>query len=270
MKKHPVDDLFKSKLSGLEKQPSSSAWTRIAKEQKTQSRRVGMWVWYAAASFVVAVMTGYLVWQESQKIVTESTIAKTEKLEDFNSSISEDTLKVSKFPAEKEEEKQIAIVEPVESKQTIKRSSEVKVDINKDLKMSAPVIEPEIGNLNNLKIEEISGIAPDDIKMNVSKSISPTIEKELSVAPSLVESNEENRTIVVKVEMPENESGEKVKSSRFSKVFRQLKNVRAGDPVDWQEVGFNPKNIIAKVDGRIRGKGDDNVERDQNSKRTKL
>jgi hypothetical protein len=70
--------------------------------------------------------------------------------------------------------------------------------------------------------------------------------------------------------MPENESNEKSKSSRFAKVFRQLKNARAGEPVDWQEIGFNPKDVIAKVDGRGRSRDEEGSEKYQNTKRTKL
>jgi hypothetical protein len=62
MKKHPVDDLFKHRLAELDKRPSSDAWLKIQERSQTQRRNVG-WIWYAAASVLIVMLGGYLVWR---------------------------------------------------------------------------------------------------------------------------------------------------------------------------------------------------------------
>jgi hypothetical protein len=49
--------------------------------------------------------------------------------------------------------------------------------------------------------------------------------------------------------IPEEDSLMQPKTSRFTRVFRQLKNARAGEKVNWDEVGFNPKAVLARLDG---------------------
>ena len=270
MRKHPVDDLFKSKLSNWEKQPSSRAWARIAQEQKTKDRKLGLWVWYAAASIVVATMVGYLVWpgtDESQYLSME----KVSETADVPSPVSTDTTqkKVPVMPIEKAVESMEVPAVRLAGKSEVK--AENKSDANDKSNFYAQT------EIKGIKEEEIAvlEIQKEDHTKDVKAMNTPEFSKENGLQTALAlrepEVKEENRTIVVNVKVPENEFDDKSKTSKFTRVFRQLKNARAGDPVDWQEIGFNPRNIVAKVDERIRDKEEVISEKYQNIKqRTKL
>ena len=251
MKKHPVDDLFQKRLASLEKKPSELAWKRIREGQKTKSRRMVAWVWYAAASVVLTLLTGYLVWQGQNDISSpvpgSFEIAKVEQIipkKDLpGDSISVkdkgllgQELKIS-LPAE---QSSLAKQEVKTEAPLTKPNLERRVEIDK-IDHPAPVqvakIEPvKTEELKVEKTEILQSVAPDKVMPN-------------SVELARREEKRPDRTIIVEVEEPVNEGKDKSKS-RLSRVFRQLKNVREAEPVDWDDVGFNPKSIIARADDR--------------------
>lgn len=278
MKKHPVDDLFKRKLSDVEKQPSAGAWARIQNEQINNGRRFAGWIWYAAASIIIAIMTGYVVWQEwqkdSQNFTVEKTIAIAKKYNVQKVISSAEPLKHEDSSTIKvEAEIPVAAVIKNKIMQKSVDSDELalvnKATLKADLKDKIEVRSTEIEQLISKSFE----VSPINTPQSIASSVQLDIEKEIAPQKALasIEEKQENRTIVVNVDEPESDSNEKHKSSRFTKVFRQLKNVRAGEPVDWKDMGFNPKTIVAKVDERIRDKEEVISEKYQNIKgRTKL
>ena len=275
MKKHPIDDLFKSKLSELEKQPSNAAWLRIQNEQKNTKQRLGGWIWYAAASVAVAIISGYLIWQGKQdsfrKDVSQSTVAVINESEKINKiTISDSLVKQDDNTLQKTGEVQIAVADVKINKSEIRKLTHTKPAGQPDSQKT----EFQNNTLNTTQeTNSISGTSLKNIPITVSKPVVlPQIEKEIVSEPALAANEKrENHTIIVNVDTQEENSDEKPKSSRFAKVFRQLKNVRAGDPVDWKDVGFNPKIIIARVDEKVRNKEEVISEKYQNIKeRTKL
>ena len=275
MKKHPVDDLFKSKLSALEKQPSSVAWLRIQNEQKNTKQRFGGWIWYAAASIAIVIISGYLVWQQkgenTRNYVSPGMVAAVRKSNKIDRSIISDSLiQHHDYVSEKTDKSQTAAAD----EKKIKTKLSKPIDTN-------PAIQPDShkselqNNIVNVipETNSIAGTSLKNIPVNVSEPVVlPHIEREVISEPVLaVAEKKENHTIIVSIDTQERNSAEKTKSSRFAKVFRQLKNARAGDPVDWQEVGINPKVILARVDEKVRNKEEVISEKYQNIKeRTKL
>jgi hypothetical protein len=280
MKKHPVDDLFKRKLEGLERTPSENAWLKIQEKQPVRRRSV-VWGWYAAAGVAAAVMGGYLVWQNQQVvspggIKPEQTIATTR-------------------PAQKD-----SVVSPIENSNApveqlaaAKKTDKELVNDQKDLKPAAngsevagtqratkyiaktTVTDPEaIQDAPVVAISEkpsvpVNAIQPEPAKIPVAQNIK-ILPDEPAVSQVSKPEPEPTRMIVVSVETGTNEAEEKPRNSRFSRVFRQLKNARAGEKVDWDEVGFNPKNLVARVDDRLRNKDERSSEKDHPKEKTKL
>ncbi|SKC09728.1 hypothetical protein [Dyadobacter psychrophilus] len=249
MKKHPVDDLFKSRLSELEKTPSSAAWEKI-KTRTKKERRLAGWVWYAAASIVITLVAGYIVWNSERSNI--ETIGKEKRL-----------AVVSKPTNVAEEQKPEIVREvQVEVKENPVASSELAANVNRrPLKPSnnvKPKAEKQINAEGQNQTAEPQNLATNDAlvkeepiaELPILEKVSPKTEEVLAakVTPTPVEPT---RIVVVAVETNDLDE-EKPKSSKFSKVFRQLKNARAGEPVDWEEVGFNPKSLVAKVDDRLR------------------
>lgn len=254
MKKHPIDDIFKKKLEGIERTPSAAAWERIRPVK--EEMRLPLLVWYMAAGVVVTLLAGYVIWMNEAGNVGSAELAVKTSLpaEDktiVNPSITVDSLSTG-------ETSQIA-------KSAEKYIEKIQVQQNENVS-EKQVTQPMIAVVESVTKKEIQTI-------DTSEELSyPEIESvpEIASVKSVVQNESENRTIVVNVSEPRIEI-EQEKSSRLSKIFRQLKNVKHGESVDWKEVGFNPKEVVARVDGRLRDGEEKVSEKYQNLKeRTKF
>jgi len=258
MKKHPVDDLFKKRLASFEKKPSELTWKRIQEGQKTKSRRTAVWVWYAAASVVLTLATGYLVWQGQKEITVpgsskpemayvEKTIPKTELYRDSIPGTDEKRLD-----------------DNVSSPRKVEKPSVAKQGVSKEV--PSYTAGPELSNKNDRtkpaamdQIAKIEPVKAQDVKPETTQFTQPIpVDRVITKTAELAQHEEKkpDRTIIVEVDEPAGEMKDKSKS-RLSRVFRQLKNMREAEPVDWDDVGFNPKSIIARADDR--------TDHDQNS-----
>jgi hypothetical protein len=280
MKKHPVDDLFKRKLEGLERKPSENAWLKIQEKQPVKSRPV-VWGWYAAAGVAAAVMGGYLVWQNQQAgspggIKPEQTIAAAKPVQRDSAVSPVENSKASAEQLVAAEEKSNGLAG---HQKDLKPASHIAELTQKD-QASKQVIErpaaaPEqTQNMPVVAIAEkpevpVNAIQPEPIQKPVIQDIK-TLPDEPAVSRVSKPEPEPTRTIVVTVEAGTSEAEEKPRNTRFARVFRQLKNARAGEKVDWNEVGFNPKNLVARVDDRLRSKEDRSSEKDHPKDKTKL
>jgi hypothetical protein len=249
MKKHLVDDLFKKRLASFEKEPSESAWDRIQQGQNGKSRRFGAWVWYAAASITLVLISGYVVWQnEAEQSLNGRNRTELAGLKMSNP----DTLSDSGSG----EKQAVAVVETpaVEEKPAMEPENESsrpetgKKEAKKKSVNSVPeeVIRVEV--YAPAQVARAETAKPEPVKTE-EQSLSPEKDGSRSVELARQEDKTPDRTIVVDIDEPKNEFKDK-KPSRLARVFRQLKNVREAEPVDWDDVGFNPKNIVARADDR--------------------
>lgn len=250
MKKHPVDDLFKRRLSGLEKQPSPSAWLKITKEARSRPSAPG-WVWYAAASVIVALLTGYAIWENNDPDTRPASLSNNVVPANKDQPVIADLIDKDSLPISRaENKKQTTIVTEKIAKRQAQKEVEVvretttddkKIDgfqkevFAADLKeIPSTDIDQKTGEINPLEVKAIAGISLVKKSSEMQDEVEPL------------------RTVVVVIDMDDNGVQSKPKTSRFSKVFKQLKNARAGERVDWDEVGFDPKVLVARVDDRLR------------------
>lgn len=270
MKKHPVDDLFKKRLSSLEKQPSELAWERIQQGQKNKSRRIAVWVWYAAASVSLALISGYVVWENqtenSGKLSNQTEMAKVEKITPKTGLTAASEADKNVVQAETNTEV-LSNSSPVEIAQNSKlpKDRKVRVIANPSLSGKTKSVSEKNDNANIIQVAVIPSAKSEEVKTNKIDLQQSVVAEKINAKPvelAQVEDKKADRTIVVEVEEPKNEFKDK-KPSRLARVFRQLKNVREAEPVDWDDVGFNPKNILARVDDRpntndekVSGKGE--------------
>ncbi len=258
MKKHPVDEIFRTKLTGFEKQPTAAAWDRLSQGKKSDERRLSAWIWYAAAGVVIAFMAGYAVWINQAAEINPQLASREKPVEIRTDSTGPQVTKESVFEQAKATPEKL--VRHEKKRFTKGRLPGVLV------KATAPVTEPA-----QLAIAVDPAALEPESEMPMPVVIPASeIESRHIASVETKEVNNENRTIVVRVEEPVvNE--EKEKPSRFTRIFRQLKNAKQGETVDWEDVGFNPKALMARVDDRLRNKEEKVSEKFQNIKeRTKL
>lgn len=250
MRKHPVDDLFKSRLSELEKKPSSAAWEKIQAKTKKERRLAG-WIWYAAASVAVTLIAGYMIWNTERSNMQPiskgkfANVTKPEKLPEPIKSLQEDRIQDMKVKLGDI----LASSDELAKNDTAPKVKRVNINIKETVK---PLnVENREQKAETEKLAAIDVKIREEIVELPSAQVTPKIEEVVSPKTNTI-SAEPVRLIVVAIETNDEEAEDKPKSSRFSKVFRQLKNARAGERVDWEEVGFNPKSLVAKVDDRLR------------------
>lgn len=284
MKKHPVDDLFKRKLEGMQRTPSENAWLKIQEKQPVRHRTV-VWGWYAAAGVAAALMGGYLVWQNQQNALpgihsehsvaavrpapVDSAVSPAEKLntpaeqlgvtEQTNHTVAPKETHLKPAPnAAQNAEQPVAKIQNTKSQPSpLQNTQPEPVDNAPTLAMSEKPTVP------------VNAIQPEPAHIPVTQGIK-TLPDEPAVSRVNKPDAEPTRTIVVAVETGHEEVEEKPRNTRFARVFRQLKNARAGEKVDWDEVGFNPKSLVARVDDRLRNKDERSNEKDHLREKTKL
>ncbi len=248
MKKHPVDDLFKRKLSTLERKPSAAAWQRI-QDGQTKSRRTLVWVWYVAAGVALALLTGYAVWV-NQATYFEPGLAQVQKVEKIVvPQLNLDSIK------NKSAEEQIASTDKEATEVSAPESANIGITMAKSVAKRKESVDlkkensdEEVARAEKSEEARPEHIVPVQIMTPQTAQIQPADEKPKESVPEKLE----DRTILVKVEVPDDEGPDKPKASRFTKIFRQLKNVKEGESVNWTDVGFNPKAVVARVDNRLR------------------
>lgn len=257
MKKHPIDELFEKKLTAFEAKPSNQAWAKIQSKTKAKRKVMAGWIWYAAAGLSLIFVTGYIVWQteigKEKNVQTIAAKVKATSESDRKEVLpNEQVIEQTVAPAVNESQ----TARGVENQERLVRNSikvksgEDLVDQIKDLPREENIAKPEVA-----KIETPEVIIPSVI----SNREVADVQQRTSITPAAVESRKpENRVVLVTVEEPVSETDDKAKTSKFSRVLRQLRNVREGERVDWNEMGVNPKSIFARADNEGETKNSDN------------
>ena len=249
MKKHPVDDLFARKLTDWQPPASNDLWDRIEARQEKAPRRLG-WYWYAAASIAILILAGYIVWQsqgvevagsKGQVATTESTKPATRREPLAENIISE---KVAGLSSNQKTPNDLSTKSISVQDRRVKGKDE------------ESVAEPNETSVLREKIEvaviQKKEIAPESLLAETTQgtSLQPTIIQP-PTTEAAVPALSTGRIVIAHVEPPPI-SEEEPKSSKFIRVLRQLKNAKQGEAIEWDEVGFNPKKLMARADEHLK------------------
>ena len=255
-KPNNIDDLFSRRLSNLERTPSPNLWQRIEQGQKKESRRLGGWYWYAAASITILLMAGYLAWQsQTMTVEPQGQMARTEQ-------VTKPSVETSAPALQPDNTEALASTSAIDSAQKSSPPA-----ITQKEKYAAVVKEkaPEAPKLERTPILEGTQIARvEKTEMNPAqlvvkngdvKSLQPT--QVQPIVPGKTLPDIQDRVIVAHIETEDFNSDDQ-RPSKFLRVLRQLKNAKQGEEVEWDELGFNPKRILARADERFRN-GEDKI-----------
>lgn len=249
MKKHPVDDLFARKLTDWQPKTTVPLWERIEARQEKVPRRLG-WYWYAAASVAILVLAGYVVWQSGIVEISggKREVATTEQMKP--TVLPESLAKTS--PSDKaiglaSEGKSREAISPTQVATQISKvriSEEVllvksKEPVGISEKMEVAAIQKEVIAPESLIAEKLEGtsLQPTAIKPEIVKEALPALST--------------GRVVIAHVETAPKLEDEP-RSSKFIRVLRQLKNAKQGEAIEWDEIGFNPRKLMARADERLK------------------
>lgn len=273
MKKHPVDDLFSRKLRDAEVTPREEVYQKLQQRMQSKQRRLGWWQqgpWLAAAGVSLLLVAGWVVWNtnNSKDTLTAQTTSKIEPVTGKNPAQLTKSKPVGEKPTEKQavlpqqilpEKPQVAIVERVKP---IQKSPKLELAMPRSKTQQQQIAQvSETLENDKQKIvpteEEPKALAQVQAVTSVSepKSAERTVVLQLpELKQTLVAANEKtiSPTSVQSTtpKLDENILNQPKKSTRMAKVWKQLKNAKSGEKVDWDEVGFNPNKLLAKATGK--------------------
>lgn len=252
MKKHPVDDLFARKLTDWQPKASDGLWDQIEARQHKVPRGLG-WYWYAAASVALLVVVGYMVWQsEVVKISgSQGKVATAEPIKPQTKPQPIPETDISKKVADLSGNDRTQVIQKSRSQNSstipnrIVKSEEKKsmTEASKRWVHSERIV---VATIQKKEITPESLIAENAEGTSLQlKSIQPQITTAVPPATSA------GRVIVAHIELAPQITDEP-KSSKFVRILRQLKNAKQGETIEWDEVGFNPKELMARADERLK------------------
>jgi hypothetical protein len=282
MKKHPIDKLFAQKLKEAEIKPRDEAWDKLQlRMQQNKKRQIGGWwqqgPWLAAAGVCLLLVAGWLTWRANSS--NETNLAQhthSTKAKAIEKQVApQEEIKMEVDAPFAEQDQVAATLNKSESiKQTVRKNT---TNTAPELK-SAPVSpQPMVATLPDVQKADNqakSENAPEPIVENprtiAQTSTHPEITpgaktvvlqlpelKETLVATNAKETITEPRiksdeTKSMSDELEDDILNKPRKSTRMAKVWKQLKNAKNGERVDWDEVGFNPNKMLAKATGKER------------------
>jgi hypothetical protein len=237
MKKQPIDSLFADKLQQAEIAPRAEAWAKLQGKMAKKEKKI-VWLpfvsWSAAASVVLLAGLGIWFMNSSDKPAgaelanvktpTQKTVLvpqeKVQVADNQEIKTPKPTIATPKPSLKSDYHTAMASVNPQEI--VVKNEKTATEPISK----KAVIIEPEP------KPETIAAIAPiqsqqKTVRLELSE---PTIE--LLAANEAMQSELVNNT---------------PKEKRINKIFRQLKNLKNGDDVNWKEVGVTSPKLLARL-----------------------
>ncbi len=229
MKKQSIDTLFADKLQQAEITPRAEAWEKLQSKMAKNETKI-VWLpfvrWSAAAS--VALLIGLGVW-----FMNDAQQPKAP------------TLAQTKTPTKK------AILATQPESQVADNQERPKPSLRSDYRTAkASVSSPEIAVVKNEKVV----IEPINKKVEVVVAPEPTLETIATIQPVQkqeqtvrLELSEPTETLAANLQPDVTSS--LPKERRINKIFRQLKNLKNGDDVDWQEVGVKSPRLLARLNG---------------------
>lgn len=263
MKKHPIDELFSNKLNEYEIEPSDKAWEILQAKSKNKGARPKRMYYWSVAAMILVTIGGYF-WILENRLPESSELSASAQ----NNNTVTEILKSHSLP-------ETDIETPGSSSQlTEKIANNSSVNVDNHLQQSDQMTnQPLIENIRQETIafekqnQVVGNIAssaayPDPEVIVLAETTSSNADNqsnsELAIKEDLENKfiNEEVSSRVIIATIHDQQSSESisddVKSEKNNKrikgIFAQLKNAKRGEEVDWNDVGFNPKIILSKLD----------------------
>jgi cytoskeletal protein RodZ len=240
MKKEPIDNLFADKLQQAEITPRAEAWEKLQSKMAKKEKKI-VWLpyvrWSAAAS--VALLVGLGIW-----FMNDSQQPKTP------------TMAQTKIPTKKaisvpQIEAQVAVSQKVEIRESNSTTFRAMAIVSPHKQPQIMVQQPEIAVVKNEKaiVEPVNKKIEVDMpepKLETIATLQPVQKPEQTVRLELSEPTE-ILTETIAANLKPDVTNSLPKEKRINKIFRQLKNLKNGDDVDWQEVGVKSPRLLARL-----------------------
>jgi cytoskeletal protein RodZ len=250
MENNPIDQLFASKLRHLEKAPGQDTWDRLHQLQRAKKSKKVHW-FAVAASVLVLILAGLMVWQYTPK---------TEGLTQGMAPESAQPPVQSNVIQPRSTENSPVTAEPIKrvgNHQILEKSTSLALEKKKVKPTAAlPFSTKEVQEKNSLPTEGLAYVKRDhqDHTENLTGTTYESIQAETEQTTVVVLNIEQVAQIDMPIQTTLEEANLEEKSTyitkrktRAGRIFQQLKKLKNGEKVDWEEVGIRPDNLLALV-----------------------
>lgn len=255
MSQHPIDDLFANQLRDHGVKPERASWDELQRRMNEKKERKSpvMW-WYAsAASVAVLLLAAWWLWsgdEAGQTGLATNRIAKQRlketapaKAQSGDTVLKTDEIKTSEEPAiAYQKSSGLHKSRPARPDRPVAETAFQVAQKPVELEKSADPIWSE-------KAQEpetvLTAVAPKQAERTlVVKIAEPEIKPTVFVASREPEASEFNDTNA-------NDQPKK-KRFRLGRVLRQFNKIKAGEPVEWEEVGVQPGAFMARATEKVQ------------------
>ncbi|KAA5547881.1 hypothetical protein [Adhaeribacter rhizoryzae] len=258
MELEEIDKLFKNRLGNLPVPPSADAWMRLQAKMEPPKKERTMWIYYAAASVVILLVSGLLLFRNYNSDPTLS-VAQTEvkkPAEKNNSEIpatqatsptempsTSETAVIAQVEkaAEVDVEKQIVNIrkEATEKKEVVKIAQAKPKASGKKTEKELPVTMPEKPETENAPALAVQNkvIAPAE-----NQSVAANNANNQVVQVLIKQDNTDDATLAYNADTDLRESISK-KGALLKNIYKQARNLKNGEPVELAALGLDPEKI---------------------------
>jgi ribosomal protein L24E len=269
-KKDMPDELVE-KLREYERNPRPQAWTKLESRLKERENTKVLPLWWryaAAASVMLMIGAGGWLLQNNKTNEINSQVSVSQNIKKYNpTNISPKTInKTTKNTVEIIQEKEVATIK-FSPKSTIQGKEK---NQNSAISHSSSPVQKLLILPVEKEQNQVARTISEKLDINTIQprmDYKPETKSENTIVINLVESTDvaqnpkiENETIVVNLLDLKEENSESVadasqesakKTSRLTKIWQQVVRAKKGENVDWNEVGFKPKKLLARADAKL-------------------
>lgn len=254
MEKHNIDQLFNERLQNYERKPRPEAWDKLqAKLQQNETKIVPLWWKVARAASVVLLLGAVGYWTINTDKQQDVTVANNKVSLQKTTNKSQNTQLQSQLTEPKGVSTEI-VAHQESLKKNLSISQTPKARVHQV--PQNPLIEQrqEISELVVAKVDPIQSVPQTNntIVLVVEPGVEPVspVKTTETIVLAMVDAMDTGGTERPRPSVWAEELNTK-KTTKFGKLWQQIKRVKNGEGVDWNELGVKPQKVLARADARL-------------------
>jgi hypothetical protein len=249
-----TDEFFYEKLLNHEVKPRVEAWQKL--ESKLQKQQKPVFILYKriaiAASITLIGFIGSIAYfngiepestaqniQNSEKLTKEITSERGNNFSKLEKVIATPTKKI-------EITKSKSIYKNFKTESLLVVSNQSNSTKNEAI-FTNPIIENNLQNKDDNSDLAINSIPESKIQIADIEPIKSK-EEDLTILFTVANFNDETEMVNADNEITTADKKDKY----INRLFKQLKNAKNGDRVDWDQIGFKPAKILARAESKLK------------------
>ncbi|GAB3267621.1 hypothetical protein GCM10027347_36640 [Larkinella harenae] len=252
MSKHPIDDLFADQLRNHGVKPERATWEELQRRMNgKQKNRVPFTIWYAsAASVAVVVLASWWLW--SVKDADKTDLATNQIVrhvpEKTTPTRQMDAVEETKVPVNNRlaESSVMAYQKPVTPAK--RKQNDTDRQPSASAESTKPVMpqDPMLTEPIEMPVMRLAEATPKESERTLIVRIATPEMKTADEDVDIATESKELAAVDDSAERPQK------KRFRLGRVLRQINKLKAGEAVEWEDVGVKPGALMARASEKVQ------------------